>query len=135
MPKVMKLPPVHATPSPERPPRIEPVDPPSTVFSTTLGRLRPRFLTAGAWHELASLLPGQPPPSPDSDEFDVVLAKLFVPNGQGELPSSFYLARELVWPLVGSLGTPQAVVIPASDEEIVELLTNLPSAVGQCARV
>lgn len=129
MPAAMKLPPISPSPkAPQGPLRalqVEPVVPSSQVFSYTYGRLRPRFVTRGAWHELGSLLEG-PPPDPGTDAFDRALVKLFSPSKPGELPSAFYLARELVWPVEDALGVLQCVVAPASDEEIVELLANLP---------
>jgi len=134
MPGAMKLPQVHPGPSKPEPGRdVEPALPAPVVCSYTLGRLRPRFTTQGAWHELASLLHGQPLPAPDSAELDGALARLFALGPRGELPSSFYLARELVWPIVDVLGVPQAVVVPESDEEIVELLANLSPSTVQCA--
>lgn len=134
MPATMKLPPFCEPRKPTRDSkvpkpdlRVEPVVPSSQVFSYTYGRLRPRFVTRGAWHELACLL-GRNPHDPGTDAFESMLVKLFSPSERGELPSSFYLARELVWPVQDTLGVAQCVVEPASDEEIVELLQNLPTS-------
>jgi len=139
MPAAMKLPPLSASPrlpkaaqGPSSELGIEPSVPSGQVFSYTYGRLRPRFITRGAWHELACLLEGNPP-EPGTGAFDRALLKLFLPPKPGELPSTFYLARELVWPVEDVLGVPQCVVAPASDEEIVELLENLPTSSSPCA--
>lgn len=95
---------------------------PAREYAYTFGRLRPRFCDAGAQHEFEGL-GGKIEPS----EFDGELVRWFLPRDPGALPSAFFLARALVWPIVDTLGVPQAVVVPASDEEIVELLQNLPS--------
>lgn len=132
MPTTMKLPPIceprkltKALQAPLHDLRVEPVVPSDQMFSYTYGRLRPRFVTRGDWHELECLLERNPP-EPGTDAFESALVRLFSPSEQGELPSSFYLARELVWPVVDPLGVAQCVVEPSSDEEIVELLRNLP---------
>lgn len=145
MPNAMKLPSVHAAlpkadrsradrSQPDPSLMVEPVDPAPQAFSYTYGRLRPCFVTLGAWHELASMLPGGATPAPGSDELDATVVKLFGPDGQGKRPGTFYLARELVWPIVDALGTPQAVVVPESDEEIVELLANVSASPAKCAQ-
>ncbi|MEX1362430.1 MAG: hypothetical protein AB1Z98_04845 [Nannocystaceae bacterium] len=85
----------------------------------------------GAWHELVCLLGGKAPPPPNTPEFDAMLVKLFAPDEDGNVPSTFYLARALRWPLLDVLDSPQLVVAPSTDEEIVELLANLPT--GSCA--
>jgi hypothetical protein len=102
------------------------------VHAYAYGRLRPRFVDQGAWHELWCLLHDDPARHTGDDGLDRVLAKAFERRPDGELPEGFYIARELVWPLEDVLGVAQCVVVPASDEEILELLEALCAAPARC---
>lgn len=137
MPTTMKIPTVCEPPGPravfEPAPRLVGGGGGQPTFSYSLGRLRPRFVDEGSWRELSCLVPTVPLPRPGSEEFERLLLQVFASDAQGRRPASFFLARELVWPLVDVLGVPQCVVVPRSDEQIAELLAALCPAPSACA--
>lgn len=133
MPTSMKIPTVSQPASGRPVPPPAEAGGPGPAYSYTFGRLRPRLVDEGSWYELASLVPDSPLPPPDSDDFERLLVRLFSPDADGSLPSSFFLARQLVWPMVDPFGVPQCVVQPASDEEITELLAALQPPANGCS--
>ncbi|MEM9454775.1 MAG: hypothetical protein AAGF11_11395 [Myxococcota bacterium] len=134
MPDSMKIPAISDRSQPRT---SSPPDPELTavpqgrpIHSYTYGRLRPRFTTRGAWNELWSLVPQDSSASMGRDGLDAIFAKVFAPDVQGQPPDAFFLARELIWPVEDVYGVLQCLVVPHSDDEIVELLACLgpPSA-------
>ena len=102
------------------------------TYSYSFGRLRPRFSDLGAWHEFWCLVSEDPPPATEPDDLDRLFVQTFAPKANGELPDGFYLARELIWPLEDVFGIPQLLVVPRSDEEIVELIQTLCDSSSRC---
>lgn len=86
MPTSIKIPTPSAAPKgpePEAPPLVG--SEPGPLLSYTLGRLRPRFIDLGAWHELGSLIP-EPPPRPGTDDLERVIKRVFAPMARAVDP-------------------------------------------------
>lgn len=135
MPIAMKYPHVGGPPAPSgaTPPTSASVEPPTAIDTLTVGRLQPQFVDPGAWHELWSLVGDVPPTAKGPDEHQQLLQRTFGRQADGQLPPSFYLARELVWPLRDVYGVVQCVVAPKSDEQILELLEVSFPSTPRCA--